>query len=163
VPVADVEDVIQDVLIVVHRRLPVYEPRAPMEGWLYGIVRRTVKDWRRAQRRADERLQRLPPGHGSPNADEEIHLRRAERRLREFLDTLDPRHRLVFTLADIDGSTAVEIARVLHIKLPTTYSRLRAARARLRRFLATPEATRGPGGTQQAPPAPRQARRPISS
>ncbi|MCA9708811.1 MAG: sigma-70 family RNA polymerase sigma factor, partial [Myxococcales bacterium] len=35
----DADDAMQDVFVVVYRRLPTYESRAPIEGWLFQIAR----------------------------------------------------------------------------------------------------------------------------
>src|SRR5450432_3258613 len=45
-PEADREDLVQDVFVVVHRRLPDFDGEN-VAGWLYQIARRRVRDFRR--------------------------------------------------------------------------------------------------------------------
>ncbi len=42
VPAAALEDAVQDVFVVVHRRLPEFEPRAAITTWLFAITRRVA-------------------------------------------------------------------------------------------------------------------------
>src|SRR5262245_37188554 len=44
---ADTTDLAQEVFIVVRRKLPEFDGRN-LQSWLYGITRRTVRDYRRA-------------------------------------------------------------------------------------------------------------------
>src|SRR5512139_1550190 len=47
VPEAAVKDAVQDVFVVVHRRLAEFEERAQVSTWLFRICMRTAKDYRR--------------------------------------------------------------------------------------------------------------------
>jgi len=51
IPENMVEDVLQDVFMVVHRRLPEFAGRSSLKTWLFGIVLRVVKTHRRSQKR----------------------------------------------------------------------------------------------------------------
>src|SRR5215471_5211533 len=44
VPPAAMDDVVQEVFLVVHRKLPEFEVRSTVRTWLSGIVRRVVSD-----------------------------------------------------------------------------------------------------------------------
>src|SRR4051794_22631911 len=46
-----VEDALQDVFVVVHRRLPEFDGRYSMRTWLFEIALRVASDHRRKQRR----------------------------------------------------------------------------------------------------------------
>src|SRR5580704_9404019 len=57
VPESDVADAVQDVFLVVHRRLCEFEGRSKVSTWLYGICYRVARDRRRlahVRRRADD-------------------------------------------------------------------------------------------------------------
>src|SRR4051794_13567852 len=47
VPEASLKDAMQDVFLVVHRRLGEFEGRAKVTTWLFGICLRVAKDYRR--------------------------------------------------------------------------------------------------------------------
>src|SRR6185503_12095574 len=49
----DADDAVQDVFVVVHRKLPAFEPRATIKTWLFSIVLRVAQDHRRSARRKE--------------------------------------------------------------------------------------------------------------
>ena len=145
-----VDDVTHDVFLIVHRRLREFDGRASMRAWLYGIVRRIVMHHHRGAARARHKVQaaadaRAPSGsHGLEDA---VAGRQAARLVDEFLAELDVDKRLVFSLADIEGLTAPEIAELLDVKLNTVYSRLRVARQRFETFIRRTTGERGESET----------------
>lgn len=130
-----VDDVVQDVFLVVHRRLGDFQGRSSAKTWLYGIVRRVVADHRRTLRRKPA-LDNPGPAQGDPDAmtsGDESPQARAEqaervRRLHRLLAELDDDKREVFVLSELEGLTMAEIAEVLDVNPNTISSRLRAAR-----------------------------------
>ena len=48
VPETSIEDAVQDVFLVAHRRAGEFEGRSSVKTWLYGIALRVAKDHRRA-------------------------------------------------------------------------------------------------------------------
>jgi RNA polymerase sigma-70 factor (ECF subfamily) len=136
VPSSSVADVVQDVFLVVHRRLPDYDARSPLKYWLLGIITRVVADHRRAYWRKDARCvpSAVAPDGGellrSPNATPLEQAEQAEtlRLVVELLDGLDEEKREVLVLLEFEEMSAVEIADCLHLNVNTVYGRLRAAR-----------------------------------
>src|SRR3954470_11991358 len=55
----DAEDVTQDVLILVHRRLPQFEGKSRFSTWLYTITRNVALDRRRRTQRRERRLESM--------------------------------------------------------------------------------------------------------
>src|SRR5882724_13016294 len=55
VPAADVDDALQEVFLVVHRRLADYEDRGFMRAWLFSISRQVSSHYRRSTKRSEER------------------------------------------------------------------------------------------------------------
>src|SRR5688500_20412060 len=51
VPEADLADAVHDVFVVVHQKLPEYDPQRPLLAWLYGIAYRIACEDRRRLRR----------------------------------------------------------------------------------------------------------------
>lgn len=141
----DVDDLLQEVFVVAHRRLPEFEGRSKVTTWLFAIAYRTVKDHRlsaaaRARREAEQTGGRPPT-----EPDRKLSRQQAARALDELLSRLDEDQRSVLVMADIVAMTAPEIAELTQTKLNTVYSRLRLARAALEDGLAQMRAEH-PGG-----------------
>lgn len=148
VPAADAEDVCQEVMLVVNRRLPEFDGRS-LKSWLYGICLRVASDYRRSARvRRERATDQLPDEPLPATQPEELEARRAEARLRQALDSLDYDRREVFVLFEIEQLTLREIAEATGAPLQTVYSRLQAARAHVRaycRIMTTEELPRAIG------------------
>jgi RNA polymerase sigma-70 factor (ECF subfamily) len=130
VPAQRVEDAVQDVFVVVHRRLAEYDGRAPVRAWLFEISRRVAHDHRRTIRRK-EATEPLPEGIGDSTRPGPAQLAEASEELRmveSILADLEEDQRVVFVMAEIEQMTAPEIAETLQWNLNTVYSRLRRAR-----------------------------------
>lgn len=130
IPRAAAEDVIQDVFVVVHRRLPELDGEGSMRGWLLRILVNVVREHRRRFRRrgdqdplAEDVLDDRMP------ADEQAALREAAKMLGEILAAMPDDQREVFVLSEIEGVAMPEIAEAAQINVNTAYSRLRLARA----------------------------------
>lgn len=133
VPREAVPDVAQDVFLVVHRRLPDYDGRASMRAWLAGICRGVVRNHLRGVARRQRRLKLLPTPPTNEGEAERIELGDLVGRC---LDELDEDQREALVLCDIEGIAAGEVATMLRVSRNTIYSRVRLARAKMRRRLA---------------------------
>jgi RNA polymerase sigma-70 factor (ECF subfamily) len=125
------EDAAQDVFVVVHRRLPDYDGRVPIRGWIFGITRRVAHDARRSSRRRRARLALVEDSRSVPTPEHQLSQRHAVAFIAGFLDTLSEIRRAVFILCDLEEMTAPEVAANLGIKLNTVYSHLRKVRRAL--------------------------------
>ena len=139
-PDGAVDDVVQDVFLVVYRRLGDFEGRSSIRTWLYGIARRVVADHRKKHRRRPEQPlddQTTPEAAMPAGARPDVRAERAEAvaLLHEILDELSDEHREVFVLAELEQLTAPQIVELTGIKLNTVYSRLRLARTAFERAL----------------------------
>jgi len=135
VPDKDCDDAVQDVFLVVHRRLDEFRPEAPLKHWLFRITSRIARDYRRSGRRKDPAQHGLIPVAGDEHADSQqrspvdaAERSAAARLIHEMLQQLDDSKREAFILAELEQMTAPEIAQTLDIPLNTVYSRLRRAR-----------------------------------
>jgi RNA polymerase sigma-70 factor (ECF subfamily) len=129
---SDADDLCQEVMLVVHRRLAEIDGRA-LKSWLYGICLRVASDYRRSARiRREQASGALPEEPLPATQPDEVDARRAEARLLSVLDELDEEKRAAFVLFEIEGLTLREIAEAMACPLQTAYSRLQAARARVR-------------------------------
>lgn len=129
------DDVVQEVFMVVHRRLDSFEGRSTLRTWLFGITARVVRDHRRTVKRrqteggVDPDTLASPAAGGAESAE-------AVRVLHAILDELDDDRREVFVMAELEQAPVPEIAEALGINLNTAYSRLRAARQDFEQALA---------------------------
>ena len=131
VPADAAEDAVQEVFLVAQRRWPEFDAsRASRRGWLHGIARGIASNLRRGRARADRKLVVLEPGGAQEAPDVALARADARRIVGGFLDSLEPHHREVFALVDIEGLRGPEVAAMLGIELAAVYSRLRLARKR---------------------------------
>lgn len=137
VPDHHLDDVVHDVFIIAHRKLPQFDQaRGSLRSWLFGITKRVVLHHRRSAARHRRRLTVVPSPPRAPRPDEQLARRRVVDHIEVFLDRLPPPKRLVFILADIEGMPAVDVARSLEINVNTVYARLRSARREFSGYLA---------------------------
>jgi RNA polymerase sigma-70 factor (ECF subfamily) len=133
---AVVKDAVQDVFLVVHRRLPEYSPQAKVTTWLFRICLNTARDQRR---RAHVRREVLgddglevatDPREG---ADRVLERREDLALFEAAVGRIDLDQRAVFILFELEDMTGEQIAESLEIPLGTVYSRLRLAREAFRK------------------------------
>ncbi len=136
VPDASVEDVVQEVFLVIHRRLPEFRAHSTTRTWVYGIAVRVARNHRRTQTRrrlgtlaidGSVELTRLPE-HPDRAPDALLAKAEAAQLLNHVLGELDDELREVFVLAELEEMTAQEIALTLDVNSNTISSRLRTAR-----------------------------------
>ncbi len=142
VPDAALEDAVQDVFVVVYRRMGEPEQYTSLRSWLYAVARRVAWRHHRTGARARRKLEAVGREPVFAGLDPEQHVadREAVEMMRAFLDTLDLDQRTVFVLAEIEGLPAPQIAEIVEAKVATVYSRLRLARARFARAVARADA-----------------------
>ena len=128
---SDLEDALQEVFVVVHRRLPSYDRKSKLTSWLFGISLKVAAQFRRrAHLRREESVGELPDRPSNPGFSPEQAALELERRreLEHVLDALEPQKRAVFVMFELDGLSCVEIADLLDVPVGTVHSRLHAAR-----------------------------------
>ncbi len=132
VPDGDLPDALQEVLLVVHRRLESFDGSSLLTTWLFGICLRIASTARRSRRRRREDTldpskseHRLVEAH---NPEELAVARDAKRRLNEALDRLEPEKRAVLVMFELEGLSCAEIAELAGIPKGTVFSRLASAR-----------------------------------
>ena len=136
IPEEAVEDVLQDVFLVVHRRLSGFESRSSLRTWLFGIVLRVAKTHGRSLRRRRVHLDNLAAAvdvDTASNRDandpaEAAARHEASQLLHRLLDQLDDEKRAILVSVELEQMSVTEAAEAVGINLNTAYSRLRAAR-----------------------------------
>ena len=129
----------QEVFVVVHRKLPMFEGRSELTTWLYTICRRVAKDYRHSVRIQREELvdNRHIESFSTPSGAMYAPDRAATAAFaKSILRRLPENQRVVFLLFADDRVRAEDIAALLDIPVGTVRSRLRLAREILRREIA---------------------------
>lgn len=136
---ASLDDAVQDVFLVVHRRLADFQRRSALKTWLYGIMLRVAHDHRRSRQRKGEG-QPLDESLGlmdqRPGPQEAAVRAEGLRLLERLLEGMDEEKRDVLVLADLEQLSAPEIAEIVGVNPNTVYSRLRAAREQFNEAVA---------------------------
>jgi RNA polymerase sigma-70 factor (ECF subfamily) len=142
-PMADRDDVLQEVFVVVHRRLADFDGQN-LPGWLYRITAHQVRDFRR------KLWVRHIFGHSVPLTESmaapgpsplmSVEGRQKSERLENLLTKMSAPLRTSFVLFEIEGYTAEEISRMQGTSLNTVRARILRARKKLTALLkASPE------------------------
>lgn len=142
VPESDLDDAIQEVFVVVHRKLDTFDGSSSPRTWLFGIARMTAMGMRRkAVRRREDLVETLPEMRTDPT-DQVEHGERLELARRTIAEMPEDQ-RLVFVLFEIEEMPMADVARALDCPLKTAYGRLYRARDTFRAAL---ESAEGPHG-----------------
>lgn len=145
---AALDDAVQDVFVVVHRRLGGFEGRSSIRTWLFSILALVAKDYHRASRRRAARFAPAPdsaidgpaPGDGPLDA---LAKTEAVLTLHRLLAELDDDKRALFVMVELEELSVAEAAETIGVNINTAHARLRAARLRFEASLAKHKARGG--------------------
>lgn len=128
-----IEDAVQEVFIVVFKKLETFEGRSAVSTWLYGICAHVARNARRTTRRHPETptddARILDSRQDTKTPDESMEDAEASAVLYAILDELDDDKREAFVLCELEQLSAPDIAASLALNVNTVYARVRAARA----------------------------------
>ncbi|HEX5271689.1 MAG TPA: sigma-70 family RNA polymerase sigma factor, partial [Gemmataceae bacterium] len=146
---ADAEDVTQDVLLQVVRKLPSFRGESAFPTWLHRVTVNAALQHRRRRAARDEHRERAPldivleeqPAAGpvrrwSVGPEEAALDRETQQLIERAIGDLPEEYRDVFVLSDVEGVPNAEIGGLLGLSLPAVKSRLHRARQKLRDALA---------------------------
>jgi RNA polymerase sigma-70 factor (ECF subfamily) len=123
----DIDDVLQEAFVTIHRLLPSFEGRASLETWLHAVVWRVAAGYHRRRRiepcaaGSDGSIADCP---AMPAADEGLHA---------SLALMDEESRDVLALHDIGGLSIAEVSDITGNARATVRQRLERARLALGR------------------------------
>ena len=145
----DAEEVTQDVLMKVFRKIDAFRGDAALSSWIYRITFNTAMSRLRTGRSSRAAEQQRPemqggaagvlpqdPADWSSLADDHVLRREMREQLISALTTLPEVYRTPVVLRDIQGLSTEEASRILHVKPQTLKSRLHRGRLILRQALA---------------------------
>jgi RNA polymerase sigma-70 factor, ECF subfamily len=128
-PSAEIADLVQEVFVVVHRKIDTFEGRAELRTWIYGICLRVIAAHRRRARvQREDVVAEVPDVGAEAEQDESVERGQNRALLRAALERLSPERRAVFVLYEIEELAMREVAEAVGCPLQTAYSRLYAAR-----------------------------------
>lgn len=139
-------ETLQDTFVNVYRKLDQFDGRSKFSTWLFSIVTNNCM-MKHRRRKLDIEAVSIDSGypdheglHEHPGTwNDSPAARVMNRELREHLDDaireLPVEYRVVFILRDVEGESAADVARILHLSVPAVKSRLRRARIFLRNQL----------------------------
>ena len=143
--VEDAGDVAQESLISMARSLRDFRGDSSISSWLYTIARRFCIKKRRRSKFAPAKEESLDaPGANAdhrladpaPTPEEQATNRELATVLTRAIDALEPSHREVLVLRDVEGLSAAEVAKILGVSVDAVKSRLHRARVAVRHELA---------------------------
>ncbi len=141
------KETLQDTFINVYRKLKTFDGKSKFSTWLYTIVTNNclMKHRRRKIQQLEDPLEIYDDPPGEDGTPRRAPIARWEetpadllmtKELRSTLDRaiskLPVDYRVVFVLRDVEGKSTDETAKILHLSVEATKSRLRRARAFLR-------------------------------
>lgn len=140
----ELEDLVQDAFFEIFRALPSFRGDSTLTRWCQTIATRIayLAISRRRPPAVDLALveDELP---GDRDTRHETQVREAARRLYAALDRLDPKQRIAFALATIDGLSMAEVAALTESSIVAVKTRVWRARKDLMKRAAKDEVLRG--------------------
>ena len=135
VPAPEIDDVVQDVLVRMHRGLSSVHEDDRFAAWMFQIARNAIIDAGRKRARTPVEpggtLAELPP-QGAPSDDDREAATALAGCVAIFVEQLRSPYREAITLVELEGRTAKEAADMVGISVSGMKSRVQRGRAQLR-------------------------------
>lgn len=130
---SEADDVYQETFISAFKNITKFKGNSGFGTWLYRIAANNC--WMRHRKNKSEKLVSLEDAHGLEDLAHTDEIRRKElsESVTKALSKLSVDYRLAITLADIQGLSMDESAKILKISVPAFKTRLFRARAALKK------------------------------
>ena len=124
------EDILQDVFLKIHQKLPTVRASERLEAWVWRIVRNAIAD----------HFRRLRPSEPLPNdmanqAENPADLPDLRPCVRQFINELEPIYREALLLTEWQGLTRDQTGKRLGLSSSGAKSRVQRARGQLKKLL----------------------------
>jgi RNA polymerase sigma-70 factor, ECF subfamily len=145
----DAEEVVQDAILSVVRKIDTFRGESAFGSWFYRIVSNAAYGRRRPQASMEIPLEEVLPAfdeHGrhaslfrdwSSSVDDPAVQKQLRDVLTSAIDELPPHYRAAIVLRDVEGLPTAEVADALGIPVSTAKTRAHRARLLLRKRLST--------------------------
>jgi len=130
----DLEDILQEVFIKIHRGIDKLEDQLKLQAWVYQITRNAIIDHYRKSDDGVEVTSELPDVLAEEDGNQEIESEVAAW-LRPMMEELPEKYREALQLTEIHGLTQKELAERLNISISGAKSRVQRAREKLKDVL----------------------------
>jgi RNA polymerase sigma-70 factor (ECF subfamily) len=130
----DLEDIVQEVFLQVHRSIRDFRHGARFSTWLYRVTVNVVLMHRRSAKSRPlfgEAPEHVAAVDQRPRADEQVERHRRVAAFHRLLDRLSDKKRVVFVLHELEGLAPGEIAKIVGSPVLTVRTRLFYARREL--------------------------------
>ena len=145
----DSEDVTQEVLLTLFKKIHTFQGRSAFSSWVYRItLNATYMKLRSRKKEQSISMEELLPsfnGSGfqqekirdwSENAESLLFDNEVRETIQKAVDLLPDKERIVFLLRDVEGLSTENVSEILELTVPAVKSRLHRARLFLRKKLA---------------------------
>jgi RNA polymerase sigma-70 factor, ECF subfamily len=134
-PRAEIEDLIQEVFVQVHKSLRDFRGEARFSTWLHRVTVNVVLMHRRAEKSRPILTEEMPSGTiedlSTTMPDAEVERRKRIAAFFELVAEINDKKRVVFVLHDLEGKAPNEIAEIVDAPILTVRTRLFYARREL--------------------------------
>ena len=132
VPASDIDDVVQDVLVRMHRGLPDLRDDDRFSAWMFQVARNAIIDKARTNARAPIDAPDLDDTPAPPADDDRDAATALAGCVSLFVAQLPSPYREAITLVELEGRTAKQAAEMIGISVSGMKSRVQRGRAQLR-------------------------------
>jgi RNA polymerase sigma-70 factor (ECF subfamily) len=129
------EDILQDVFLLIYRKLRWLDSPELFKPWAYRIATRAAFKRLKREQRWSEQIRDDAVLNAIPAASAEIDQSISIDELTQLLDQISPASRAVIILHYLDDMSLAEVAEVLEVNIGTVKSRLAYGLASLRRVV----------------------------
>ncbi len=139
----DAEDIVQDTMLAATRSMGGFRGDAAVSTWLFAVARSYCSKKRRLRKGEPRRSASLDESNevaslvdSSRLPDEQLARGEFDHAIDAAIASLEPAHREVLLLRDVEGLAASEVAAIVGVGVPAVKSRLHRARLAVRERLA---------------------------
>ena len=145
----DAEDVTQEVLLTLFKKIHTFQGRSAFSSWVYRITVNTAYMKLRSKKKEKSiSIEELYPAFSGAGFQQEkiqdwsehteslLFANETRETIQKAVDLLPDKEKVVFLLRDVEGLSTEEVSEVLELTIPAVKSRLHRARLFLRKKLS---------------------------
>ena len=145
----DAEDVVQEVLLTLFKKIHTFQGRSAFSSWVYRITVNTAYMKLRSKKKEKSiSIEELYPAFSGSGFQQEkiqdwsehteslLFTNETRETIQKAVDLLPDKEKVVFLLRDVEGLSTEEVSEVLELTIPAIKSRLHRARLFLRKKLS---------------------------